>query len=126
MKPLPGGSVDDERLIQGAGEEQGCEPEGPGSVDEADGPVAHEMQGVGDGDGGVGREQVQRHEGADGRRQRDDKDARADRLGCIPGAGWRGPCGRREVEWDDIDEAVDDLYFNGSDDASQHYMRRKM
>lgn len=68
MKPLPGGSFDDERLIQGPGEEQGCEPEDPGGVDEADGPVPHEMQGAGDGDGGVGREQVQRHEGAEGRR----------------------------------------------------------
>lgn len=67
-QPLVSGAVDDEGFIERTGEEQSCQQEGTGGVDDAGGPVAHEMQGP------VqlmwlGREQGQGYEGADGRGQ---------------------------------------------------------
>lgn len=65
-QPSARGAVDDEGLIEGPGEEERCEPDGAGRVDEARRPVAHEVQGLLLGRE-PGREQGKRHEGADGR-----------------------------------------------------------
>lgn len=46
-QPLSPDAIDDEAFIKGSGEEQGGEKEGPASLEQADGPVAHEVHGGG-------------------------------------------------------------------------------
>lgn len=108
-EPVPPALLGDERLEQGAEEQQRGQEQGAQGLGQPRGPVAQGVEGGAEAVAARAREDGEGGQGGGGAGEGDGGDARADDLRRVPAEGGRGPGLWGEVEGDHVEEGVEDL-----------------